>query len=208
MLSNMQFYLEENRYSIILFADTDPFLVNNIVSGIIDCRVRYTTKENYDKIVNHEKYQDLTHGIYLKNGHITDGRIDTLYIANDVSIQRKIELIKLRAPAFRRLLHFYNEMMVPNLYGFGEFDPFVISQFLKDHVAMAESAELLQQDPDFLASELGLIAESVIDDRFRLFTVATMWKNKINKCFTQEDIDRLSLPMMNSFKQTGVKIDA
>jgi hypothetical protein len=98
-------------------------------------------------------------------------------------------------------------MMVPNLYGFGEFDPFVISQFLKDHVAMSESAELLQQDPDFLASELGLITESVIDDRFRLFTVATMWKNKINKCFTQEDIDKLSLPMMNSFKQTGVQID-
>jgi len=207
MLPNMQFYLEENRYNIILFATDDPFLINNVASGIIDCRVRYANKDNYDKIINHPKYQDLTHGIYIKDGYQVDGRVDTLYIATDESVKRKIELIKLRVPAFEKLLSFYNQMMIPNLYGFNEFDPFVINHFLKDPIAIAESAALLQQDPEFLATELALIAESVIDDRFRMFTVATMWKNKINKCFTQTDIDRLTVPMMNSFKQTGVRID-
>lgn len=203
----MHFYLEENRYNLILFASKDPFLINNVASGILDCSVKWTSETNYEKIINHEKYQNLLHGIFIRSGHRTDCRLDSVYIANEPSIRRKIELIKLRTPAFAALLQYYNEMMVPNLWGFGEFDPFVIHHFLKDPIAIKECADMISQEPDFLEAELRMVTESLLDDRFRLFTVATVWKNKINDCQTQEDINRLMEPMYDSFKQRGVRID-
>lgn len=202
----MNLFIQESRFRIILFADTDPFLINNLASGIIDCKVNTCDDVGYQNIITHPKYGDTTHGMYFQTPP-SGGRLDTLYIMQEPSIQRKIELLKLRAPAMRALQKHYNEETVTNLYGFGEFDPFVIKYFLKNKIAMEECASFVKQDPEFLADELSLIVESVIDDRFRLFTVCNMWKNKINQCTTQEDIDRLLLAMLRSLRLIGTDID-
>ena len=202
----MNLFIQESRFRIILFADTDPFLIKNLASGILDCKINACGDAEYQSIINHPKYGDTTHGMYFSIQPAL-GRLETLHIVKEPSIQRKIEIAKLRAPAFRLLQQHYNEAMIDNIYGFSEFDPFVINYFLKNKIAMEESASYFKHDPEFYTAELSLIVESVIDDRFRLFTICNMWKNKINNCTTQEEIDRLIAPMIQSIRFYGANID-
>lgn len=202
----MNLYIQESRYGIVLFADTNPFLVNNIASGILDCKVNSCDDQVYSDIMTHKNYGDTTHGMFFTKTPSLR-KIDTMHLKDEPLIRHKIELVKLRAPAFRQLLRYYNEEVIPNLYGFGEFDIFIIDRMLKDKAAMTEYANLLKQDTDFLTSELSLRVESAMDDRFRLFTVCSMWASKINNCTTQDDIDRLMSPMKSSIKIIGTDIN-
>jgi len=198
----MNLYLEENSYKIIVGAGTDPYLINNISSGILDCVIRVCKNIAYDAITSHKNFKNLEDGIYFgPNG------LETISLKDKPRIQNIINLINLRTPAFKQLLELYNQASLPNLYGFGPMDPVVIKHTLSDNVAISEYATVMNLDECFAKSELNMIVESIWDDRFRIFTICNMWKERINQCYTREDIDKLYGPMKNSFNGVGISVN-
>lgn len=198
----MNFYIEETGFKVIVYAGKNPYLINNLCSGVLNCRVLHCESIGYESIVNHMKFNLPKNGSYF--GH---NSLECLPLSEHPRIQNLIKVLNLRAPAFDKLLEHYNQAMISNLWGFGDLDVIAVKQSLTDKLAMSEYAAIMRQDADFATSELSLIVDSIIDDRFRIFSVCSMWKEKINNCFTQEEIDRLMLPMKHSFKASGIRND-
>ena len=195
----MNLYIEENGYRIIVGAGNDPFLINNIASGILNCTIRMCNQHTYTNITTHKNFQDGDTGIMF-----SATGLETVTLAAFPEVQKLINLIKIRTPAFKKLLELYNMASLPNLYGFGPVDPIIIELALKDPAAISDYAELMNQDADFVKSELSMIVDCIKDDRFRIFTVSTLWKNKINQCQTETEINNLLEPMHKSFHMIGV----
>jgi hypothetical protein len=70
--------------------------------------------------------------------------------------------------------------------------------------SIIEYAEIMNLTPEFAKQELSMIVNSIAEDRFRIFALCNMWREKINKCYTQADIDKLSDPMLSTFWMAGI----
>jgi hypothetical protein len=196
----MFFYLEDYASKAILYAHTDLMLITNLQSGILDIHKRILIGgPTADKIQAHGRLH--TNDIGIKFGQNT---VVEFLLDNFPDAKRKQELIKLRAPLFEKLLVQSRLACANNSYGFNVGDDIYIRYALNQSNCINEYAEIMNLSPEFAKQELTMIVNSIADDRFRIFAICNMWKERINKCYTQADIDRLAEPMLSTFWMAGI----
>jgi hypothetical protein len=198
----MIFYLVDSQNDAILFISDDIFLVNNIKSGILDCERRVLNNDSYfisEQIKNYINSSNDTIGIKLVSNQIVEFSLKEF----PFTIKKK-ELAQIRKIAFEELLFGARSSRAKNIYGFNLGDEFYIKNALNNNLALEEYASIMKIDTEFAKQELSLIVDSIFLDNFRIFTVSNMLKEKINKCVTREEIEKILPIIKNSFWMAGV----
>lgn len=198
----MYYYLQDHSSKSIIFLTDDIFLANNIQSGILDCYLKFI--DNYEQIkavIEHlEKEDVISSGIGLApNGDI---RIIDLELFDHV--KEKIKLIRIRKPCFEELLTCVRKHSSYNHIGFNYGDELFIQHALRDPRALEEYAMVLGITPEFAKKELTMISESTIKDNFRIFTVSSMIKEKINQLTDPSQVEGMIKFIRNSFIFPGI----
>jgi hypothetical protein len=116
----------------------------------------------------------------------------------------KIRLIKLRKSLFEELLFNVQKHTASNRIGFNFGDEIYIQYALANEAALSEYASVMNMSLEFAKKELNLISESVIKNNFRIFTVASQLKEKINKVYTDADADHIKILINKSFYTAGM----
>jgi hypothetical protein len=194
-------YLQDHPTSAVLFIHQDPYLVNNLKSGILDCyssslaKLTSTVTELQDHC--NKKINDT--GIRITPGGTTEFSLD-----NFPEIAKKQELIKIRKVGFIALLEYAQQYRTKNVYGFHPADPFVIERALSDQDRIDEYATIMGISSEFAREELTMVAESIYIDQFRLLTVCNLWKKHINQITTVDEMNNLLPRMKQSFVSPGI----
>ena len=197
----MIYYLEDHvTYGVLLITE-DLFLLNNIRSGILDCYVRMfsTPTQTVDILLAHCNKTTNDTGMKIVPGGVFEFSLD-----DHPEFKRKQELVKLRKVAFEALLDSATRFRINNNYGFFDHDVNAINYALTDAAAVNEYAKVMNSTPEFAREELNMIKDSFYQDNFRIFTVCKMWKEKINKCESIEEINSLIPSIKQSFWLSGI----
>ena len=196
----MFYYLEDYASKAILYAHTDLMMITNLQSGILDVHKRILiTGPTADKIQAHGRLPTNDTGIKFGQNTIVEFSLE-----NFPDAKRKQELIKLRSPLFEKLINQSRLACAQNAYGCNINDDIYIRYALNQPNSIIEYAEIMNLTPEFAKQELSMIVNSIAEDRFRIFALCNMWREKINKCYTQADIDKLSDPMLSTFWMAGI----
>lgn len=199
----MIYYLEDHvTYGVLLITE-DLFLLNNIRSGILDCYARKFSIPKIDQtaaalFAHCDKTTNDT-GMKIVPGGVFEFPLD-----DHPEFKRKQELVKLRKTAFEVLLDSASRFRINNTYGFFEHDANAINHALTDPAAVNEYAKVMNATPEFAREELTMIRDSFYQDNFRIFTVCKMWKEKINKCESIDEINTLIPSIKQSFWLSGI----
>jgi hypothetical protein len=194
-------YLQDHPTSAVLFIHQDPYLVNNLKSGILDCYSNSFTKltstvtelqDHSNKKINDTGIRVVPHGT------------DEFSLEEFPEIAKKQELIKIRKVGFVALLEHAQQYRAKNLYGFHPADPFIIERALDDQDRIYEYATIMGVSSEFAKEELTMVAESIYIDQFRLLTVCNLWKKQINQTTTVEEMTNLLPRMKQSFVSPGI----
>lgn len=195
----MFYYLEEHVSRCILVISDSIFLINNMRSGLLDCHLKFTeNKATADHIEKHlldpkgigiTVIQDTPSPVSLKNFELT---------------VEKLRLAMIRKPCFEKLLKCIDTYSSLNKIGFQHGDEHVITHALKDNRALEEYAEVHNISPEFAKKELTLISQSVLRDKFRVFTVSTLLKNRINQLTDEKDVPEMLELINKSFTLYGI----
>jgi hypothetical protein len=110
----------------------------------------------------------------------------------------------IRKPCFEKLLKCINTYSLSNNIGFQLGDEQIITHALTDNRALEEYAEVQNISSEFAKKELTLISQSVLRDRFRVFTVSTLLKNKINQITNETDVPEILELINKSFTLYGI----
>ena len=197
----MIYYLEDHvTYGVLLTTD-DVFLMNNIRSGILDCYVRMfsTHTQTVDALTTHGSKTTNDTGIKIVPGGVFEFSLDS-----HPEFKKKQELVKIRKVAFDLLLDCSRRFRTNNNYGFSEFDMAAIEYALSTPTSINEYATVMNMSPEFAQQELSMLRDSFHQDNFRIFTVCKMWKERINRCETKEEIAALLGPIRQSFWVSGI----
>ena len=194
-------YLQDQSTSAVLFIHQDPYLVNNLKSGILDCYSNSFTKatSTVTELQDHSDKQINDTGIRIAPHGTTEFSLEKF-----PAIAKKQELIKVRKVGFVALLHYAQQYRAKNLYGFHPTDPFIIERALSDQDRINEYATIMGVSPEFSKEELTMVAESIYIDQFRLLTVCNLWKKYINQIYTVEEMNNLLPRMKQSFVSPGI----
>jgi hypothetical protein len=196
----MYYYLEDYSTNAVIFVTSDVHVINNLMSGILDCHRFVVYDDETFKILNeHGSKISNDTGIKFLKGSIEEFSIDAF-----PDLKRKQELVKIRAPLFKLLLQHANRFAASNRYGFWYTDEFTIKYALSNPSMIEEYASIMNISADFAKQELTLIVDSILADNFRIFTVCNMWKERINKCNTYEDAEKLRVPIEQTFWLAGI----
>jgi hypothetical protein len=197
----MYFYLQDYISKAVFFIDQDILLVNNVQSGILDCTKHILEYDRtiVSKIESHCKLITNDVGLRLSSGNISEFSLDDYPEA-----KRKQELVKIRTPLFKRLLRQATLAYSNNCHGFSPADELYIQHAINKPDLIFEYSEIMNISETFAKEELSMIVDSIMLDRFRIFSLCNMWKEKINKCMTHEDAFKLLKPMTESFYMAGI----
>lgn len=198
----MHYYLEDFTVNAILLITQDVFLINNLMSGVLDCTRCTLASSNghtIEKLEVHGYQETNDTGIKFTPNGLVEFSLDDY-----PEVRRKQELIKIRKPAFELLLESAKSARSNNMYGFAPGEEFYIKHALDNPNSINEYAQVIGIDPEFAKEELSMIVDSIFLDNFRIFTVCTMWKERINKCNTKEEIDKLLSPIRSTFWMAGI----
>lgn len=197
----MLYYLEDHATYGILLITEDLFLLNNIQSGILDCYVKMflNPSQTTQSLIEHCNKTTNDTGVKIVPGGVFEFSLD-----DHSEFKRKQELVKIRKTAFKVLLDSAVRFRVNNTYGFFEHDVNSINHALTDPAAVAEYAKVMNSTPEFACAELTMIRDSFYQDNFRIFTVCKMWKERINKCESIEEINVLIPQIKQSFWVSGI----
>jgi hypothetical protein len=195
----MIYYLEDTATRSIVFISDDILLTNNISSGILDVYLRTLAPgSNVTKIKEHLTTNFDT-GIAFGQGALVE--VD---LTNFSYTKEKLRLVRLRRLLFEELLANVQASVASNKIGFNQGDEFYIHYALTDNNALEEYASVLNMSPEFAKKELTLISESVIKNNFRIFTVATLLKEKINAVHNEEEAKVVKSLLKSSFNTAGM----
>ena len=194
-------YLQDHATSAVLFIHQDPYLVNNLKSGILDCYSNSFTKVTgtVTELQDHCNKKINDTGIQI----VPDGTAE-FSLEDFPDIAKKQELIKIRKVGFIALLEHAQQYRSKNVYGFHPADPFVIERALTDQDRINEYATIMGVSPEFAKEELTMVAESIYIDQFRLLTVCNLWKKHINQITTVDEMNNLLPRMKQSFVSPGI----
>ena len=194
-------YLQDHATSAVLFIHQDPYLVNNLKSGILDCYSSSLVKltSTVTELQAHANKNTNDTGIRIAPGGTAEFPLDDF-----PDVAKKQELIKIRKVGFVALLEYAQQYRAKNVYGFHPADPFIIERALNDQDRINEYATVLNISPQFARQELSMIAESIYIDQFRLLTVCNLWKKHINQITTIEEMNSLLPRMKQSFVSPGI----
>jgi hypothetical protein len=194
-------YLQDHATSAVLFIHQDPYLVNNLKSGIIDCYSNSFTKATgtVTELQDHSNKQTNDTGIRITPHGTTEFSLEEF-----PAIAKKQQLIKIRKVGFVTLIEHAQQYRAKNLYGFHPADPFVIERALSDQDRIDEYATIMGISPKFAREELTMVAESIYIDQFRLLTVCNLWKKQINQTTTVEEMNKLLPRIKQSFVSPGI----
>ena len=194
----MTYYLEDHASGIIVAASSDLFVITNLKSGIIDCHLKVSSNNDLESIV--DTHKPVFTGVALQKGN------DIVYksVSEFKFIKEKITLAKLRKNCFVELINQVKLSNLKNLTGFDFGDEVYVQYALSNNDALREYASVTGTSEEFAKKELELISKSAIEDRFRIFTVATMIKNKINQVTTTEQATELIAYTRRVFITAGI----
>jgi hypothetical protein len=190
----MLYYLEDHASSALLFIHQQPYLVNNLKSGILDCYVR-TFDKSYPIIETLQNHSNVDTIFKI-------GPTGLIEIPITDKLRYNCNLIKIRHPAFEVLLQAAEQYRNKNSYGFYPSDPFVINLALQDANRIDEYASVMNISSEFAKQELTMIAESIQIDQFKIFTVCNLWKQRINSCEDPATIQQYIKLIKRSFAST------
>jgi hypothetical protein len=151
-----------------------------------------------NRIIDHLS-QNTETGIAFGNGSLIE--ID---LTNFQYTREKLRLINLRKPLFELLLSSVQQHNASNRIGFSPADDIYIQYALSNSEALAEYASALGMSTEFAKKELTLISDSAIKNNFRIFTVATRLKEKINSVHTVQDADAVRPLIKSAFDLAGM----
>lgn len=199
----MYYYLQDPVSKAILLITSDIFLINSLKSGILDCnRFALDATSNSPtvlKIENHFKLSNNNIGIRFTPSGLAEFSLDEY-----PQIKYKQELIKIRKPAFEILLKASSISRSNNAYGFAYGDEIYIKESLNSVTAINDYARIMGINPEFAKEELAMIVDSIFLDNFRIFAVCNMWKERINRCITAEEISSLLVAIKDTFSLAGL----
>lgn len=194
----MFYYLEDHVSKNIFFISPNPYLINNLRSGILDCHFfSIDSGEDANRLLKHIKKDENNLGIKFSTNGLEE------FPLNDI-LRNKQKLTKIRARAFTVLLNEANVYRSKNIYGFYPSDPFIIKEALTDQNRIYEYVQTMNITEEAARSELNMIIDSIYIDQFRLFTICNMWKKKINKITTIEECENIIKKIIKSFYSAGI----
>lgn len=195
----MIYYLEDSASSSIILVSDNILLVNNLSSGLLDNYLKTIThKETASQITDHLSKHTNVGIAFGKNSLI---EVD---LTNFEYTSEKIRLVKLRKPLFEELLFNVQRHTASNRIGFNFGDEVYIQYALSNESALSEYASVMNMSLEFAKKELKLISESVIKNNFRIFTVASQLKEKINNVKTDADVNNIKILISKAFNQAGM----
>jgi hypothetical protein len=197
----MIYYLEDHvTYGVLLITE-DLFLLNNIRAGILDCYIRMfsTPTQTVDTLKTHLNKTTNDTGMKIVPGGVFEFPLD-----DHPDFKKKQELVKLRKVAFETLIDSATRFRTNNNYGFFNHDVDAINHALTDQSAINEYAMVMGSTFEFAREELTMLRDSFYQDNFRIFTVCKMWKEKINKCESVDEINALIPSIKQSFWLSGI----
>lgn len=195
----MMYYLEDTATRSIVFITDNIFLANNMASGILDVYLRTTSPgESVNKIKEHLSTKFDVGITFGKNSMVEVDLTDHSYT------KEKLRLVRLRRTLFEELLFGVQSATASNKFGFSPGDEFHIQYALTDDNALMEYASILNISTEFAKKELRLISESIIKNNFRIFTMATLLKEKINSVTTEDEAAYVKSLLKSSFITAGM----
>jgi hypothetical protein len=195
----MFYYLEEHTSKCIIVISDDIYLINNISTGLLDCNLKFTENKNAADRVAQHLLDPKGIGITINQDNPTP-----VSLKNFESTVEKLRLAMIRKPCFEKLLKCINTYSLSNNIGFQLGDEQIITYALTDNRALEEYAEVQNISSEFAKKELTLISQSVLRDRFRVFTVSTLLKNKINQITNETDVPEILELINKSFTLYGI----
>lgn len=198
----MHYYLEDFTVNAILLTTPNILLMNNLMSGVLDCQRHTLLSSNtitIDKLEEHGNCSTSDTGIKFSPNGLIEFSLDDY-----PEVRKKQELIKIRRPAFELLLQCSERARSNNRYGFVMGEEVYIKHALSNPNAIAEYAQVMGMSAEFAKEELSMIVDSIFLDNFRIFTVCNMWKEKINKCQTVDEVTSLLKPISDTFWMAGI----
>jgi len=191
----------------VLIVDQDPYVVNNLKSGALDCEVFCTG--GFNSAVNtlriHSANVDSSTGIRFVGPGL--GSVEEFSLENSPQVAKKQRLVRLRRVAFVELLNQAQQYRDKNAPGFHASDAQVINQALVDPNRIDDYAAMMGMSSFFAQQELSMISDTVFVDWFRVFTICSFWKKRINQADTLEQINTLLPEIKQSFYSAGVAND-
>lgn len=194
----MIYYLEDHTSGIVVAASPDPFVITNLKSGILDCHLKVSNNNDLESAV--DSHTPVFTGVALQKGHAVSYKS----ISEFKFIKEKIALAKIRKSCFVELVTQVKLSNLKNLIGFDFGDEVYVQYALSNNDALTEYAGVTGTSEEFAKKELELISKSAIEDRFRIFTVASMIKNKINQVTTTEQATELIAYTRRVFTTAGI----
>lgn len=190
------FYLEDHTSKAILFSTDNIFLLNNIKAGILDCRIHSVIpahKKLFEKLSTRLKKVTARSG--LRYSQDSDKKLCVFDLSNYPETKIKYDLINMRLPAFEILLDEHRLYMTRVNFGFSEQDFFHMHYAIKNKTCLEHYAYQTGISKEFALQELELLSSSAIIDSFKVFSLCTAWKKKINNTTKKQDIEKL-LPLI------------
>jgi hypothetical protein len=195
----MIYYLEDSATRSIVFISDDILLTNNVASGILDVYLRSLKPGPSVTTIKEHLTTKFDTGIAFSNGGFIE-----LDLTDFSYTKEKLRLVRLRKPLFEELLINVQKATASNKIGFIPGEEFYIQHALRDDNALEEYALVLNMSLEFAKKELELISESVIKNNFRIFTIATLLREKINTVSNEEEADAIKLLLASYFNRAGV----
>jgi len=195
----MLYYLQDHISKCIVAVSEDVYLLNNLRSGFIDGYIKTFENNGVAAFIKEQLDNGVEMGIFLDLG-----KPKVVSLKNFSVLKEKMKLVRVRKPCYEELLKQQRTYLLSNKIGFNHGDEIYIQHALSNSRALEEYAELTEMTEEFARKELTLLSESVFRDNFRAFTIASMFKNKINKITTIEESSEMIENIRRTFLSAGI----
>jgi hypothetical protein len=195
----MWYYLQDHISKCIVAVSEDVYLLNNLRSGFIDGYIKTFENNGVAAFIKEQLDNGVEMGIFLDLG-----KPKVVSLKNFSVLKEKMKLVRVRKPCYEELLKQQRTYLLSNKIGFNHGDEIYIQHALSNSRALEEYAELTEMTEEFARKELTLLSESVFRDNFRAFTIASMFKNKINKITTIEESSEMIENIRRTFLSAGI----
>lgn len=181
-----------------------PNMTSVMQSGILDCAKRICVS-NANTIAMQNRWLDIQTGPRQDTAvRFAPQGFEEFSLTHFPEVANKLNLIKIRQPLFEILFRQHALACCNNAYGFDAVDEIHVAWALADPLRLQEYATIMGMSVEFAQQELSMISHSINADRFRVFALCNLWREKINACTSQEQCDALREPLLKSFWETGV----
>jgi hypothetical protein len=195
----MLYYLQDHISKCIVAVSEDVYLLNNLRSGFIDGYIKTFENAGLAAFIKEQLDNGVEMGIFLDLG-----KPKVVSLKNFSVLREKLNLVRVRKPCYEELLRQQRTYLLSNKIGFNHGDEIYIQHALSNDRALEEYAELTGMTEEFARKELTLLSESVFRDNFRAFTIASMFKIKINKITTIEESSEMIETIKRTFLSAGI----